>query len=284
MNDPLLNPSKLIINVALTGIVPTKAQNPNVPISPEEIIADAKRCRDAGASIIHIHARDKSGNPAYDSQIYQDIVQEIRSFDSDLIVCVTTSGRVFRDIEHRSACLASNPDMASLTLGSMNFPDQASINEPETIKGLAIKMRDHRPTRIVPEMEFFEPGMINFAKYLITKGILIPPFYCNILLGSLGTANATPYTLVSMVQELPNQTVWSATGIGRYQAFVENLAIAMGGHVRTGLEDNLFYDVAKHCPASNPGLVDRVVQAATGMGRGIATPAEARAVIGLTSY
>ncbi len=134
---------------------------------------------------------------------------------------------------------------------------------------------------IVPEIELFDLGMVDYSHYLIRKRILAKPFYCNLLLGSLGTLNATPSNLVAMVQALPTGTVWSATGIGRFQFYINCLAITMGGHVRVGLEDNLYYDGDKKQLATNPGLVDRLVTVAQAIGRQVACPNEARSLLGL---
>lgn len=273
---------KLIINAALTGMVPTKQDNPNVPITVAEIVAEAKRCRDAGASIVHIHARNKNGRPTYRKDVFAEIFAGIRQICPDLIISATTSGRIHNQFAKRAEVLTLEgvlkPDLASLTLGSMNFPQQASINEPKTIQDLATMMNQRG---IVPELELFDLGMIDYAKYLVDRGVLKPPFYANILLGSQGTLAATPLHLVTMVQALPPGTTWSATGIGRFQFYINSIAITMGGHVRVGLEDNLWYDNARRQPATNAGLIDRLVKLARCVGREIASPAEARAIIGL---
>ena len=189
MPYPLRPYPKLIINAAITGMVATKADNPNVPISIPEIIDDAIRCCRAGASIVHIHARDKNGLPSSDRRIYAEIIEGIRAKCPDVIICVSASGRLESSFEKRSDVLnldgAARPDMASLTLGSFNFLRQASVNSPETIEKLAVKMRGNA---IVPEMEIFDTGMINTAKVLVRKGVLREPFYCNLLLGSAYTA------------------------------------------------------------------------------------------------
>jgi len=273
----------LIINAALTGMIPTKQLNPAVPISPEEIIADARRCRDAGATIVHIHARDKKGSPAYQKEIYREIFQGIRSECPELLISGSASGRVFKEFWQRAQVLEPaydlRPDLASLTLGSMNFANCASVNSPDTIKSLATAMASKG---IIPEWEIFELGMAEYACYLVKKGILVKPFYANILLGSLGTLSATPFNLAAVVRALPEDTVWAAAGIGRFQHFVTSLAVTMGGHVRVGLEDSLFYDAEKKCPATNPGLIERVVKVARAIGRQIATPAQTRQILGLT--
>ncbi len=275
----------LIINAAITGMVPTKTDNPYLPCSPQEIIEDARRCMDAGASIIHVHARDKAVRPAYNKEIYREIISGIRDKCPGLLICGSASGRTFNEFQQRAQVLNPGPgcapDFASLTLGSLNFPNQASINEPEMIESLAKAMSENA---IVPEWEVFDLGMIDYAHYLIKKGVLHKPYYCNIFLGSLGTISATPFNLATMVRALPESAVWSATGIGRFQFYVNSMAITMGGHVRVGLEDNLYYDNEKKHLATNPGLIERIVKVARAIGREIASPDKARQLIGLTKH
>ena len=273
---------KLIINAALTGMVPTKAENPHVPIAPVEIAVDARRCYEAGAAIVHLHVRDQDGRPSYQANRFREVIVAIKSKCPQLIICVSTSGRVFNSFQERAEVLDLDgdckPDMASLTLGSMNFPQQASVNAPDMIQQLAEKMLS---MGIVPELEIFELGMLDYAKYLIDKNIFLQPLYFNLFLGSLGTLGATPLNLAMMVNSLPPRCTWAAAGIGRLQFFVNSMAITMGGHVRVGLEDNLYYDTAKQLPASNPGLVERLAKLARAAGRETASPAEARKIIGL---
>ncbi|GAB4127546.1 beta-keto acid cleavage family enzyme [Thermopirellula anaerolimosa] len=273
---------KLIINAAITGMVPTRKDSPFVPLSPDEIVADARRCLDAGASILYIHAREPSGEPSYRKEIYYELFTRIRELDPQVIISGSTSGRVYREFRQRSEVLEPGPDcrpdLASLTLGSMNFPTGPSINAPDMIQRLAVAMNERG---VVPEWECFDLGMIDYGHYLIRKGILKPPYYCNILLGSLGTLSADAFHLAVMVRALPPGTIWSATGIGRFQFPVNAMAVTMGGHVRVGLEDALYYDAQKTRLATNAGLIDRVVRLAEAVGRSPATPAEARRMIGL---
>lgn len=273
---------KLIINACPTGMVPTKQQNPHVPMTPAEIAEDCRRCRELGAAIAHLHIRDADGKPTWQPELYRETILRVRDSCPDIIICVSTSGRNFGLFEQRSAVLDlegdARPEMASLTLGSLNFPQQASVNEPAMIQALAKKMRERG---IVPELEAFDLGMIDYGKYLIDKGILQPPFYCNILLGSLGTLSATPFNLAAAVMALPPGTTWAGAGIGRFQFAVNSLAVVTGGHVRVGLEDNLYLDSAKEHLASNPRLVERIAKLAEAAGRSIATPDEARKMIGL---
>jgi uncharacterized protein (DUF849 family) len=273
---------KLIINAAITGMVPSKQDNPHVPVTVAEIVADVRRCRDAGASIVHVHARDEDGQPTYRQEVFAEIFAGIRAACPGLMISGTTSGRVHREFSERSQVLELDgglkPDLASLTLGSMNFPRQASVNEPQMIRDLATKMRMRG---IVPELELFDLGMADYAQHLVDQGILGPPLYANILLGSRGTLAATPHNLTTVVRALPAGTTWSAAGIGRFQLYVNSMAITMGGHVRVGLEDNLWYDPARTQPATNARLIDRLVKLANMVGREIASPEEARALIGI---
>ena len=272
----------LIVNAALTGMVPTRRDSASVPLTPEEIAADAERCVLAGASIVHLHARDDDGTATYRAEIYAEIVTRVRDRCPDVVVCVSTSGRVFKTFEERSDVLDLDgdlkPEMASLTLGSLNFPKQASVNEPDMIRRLAERMAERG---IVPELEVFDVGMLDTASYLIGRDVLRTPFYVNLLLGSLGTLSATPFNLALLVEKLPPGTTWAAAGIGRFQFPMNALAITMGGHVRVGLEDNLWLDVEKTRPATNVALVERIVRLAQAAERDIATPAQARELIGL---
>jgi len=273
---------KLIINAAITGMVPTKAQTPHIPVRVEEIVADATACYRAGAAIIHVHARDENEAPTYRKEVYAEIISGIRANCSDAIICASTSGRVHNTFEKRSEVLElegdAKPDMGSLTLGSLNFPKQASINTPEMIEQLALKMRERG---IAPELEAFETGMVQTAKVLIKRGVLAPPYYCNLLLGSVFSAPGTLFDLSHMVMSLPHGVHWAAAGIGRFQLNMNLGAILMGGHVRVGLEDNLYFDHDTKELATNVSLIERLVRLAGDVGRKVASAAEARAMIGL---
>lgn len=272
----------LVINVALTGMVPRRREFPTVPEQPEQIGLDAAACLAAGASNLHLHARDLDGEPSVSRDIYADIVRRVRALSADAVVCVSTSGRVHGQFEDRSAVLdldgALKPDLASLTLGSLNFPKQASITDPSMIRRLADAMNERG---IVPELEVFDLGMLDYAHYLIDRGVLRPPFVFNLLFGSLGTMSATAENVAMMVRRLPKDAYWQVAGIGRAQWAMNALGVTMGGHVRTGLEDNLHMDVERQDLASNPRLVARVAGLATALGRRVASPREAREVMGL---
>jgi 3-keto-5-aminohexanoate cleavage enzyme len=272
----------LIINLATTGMVPTKTENPAVPLAPAEIAEDCRRCAAAGATVVHLHARDVEGRPTYSKEVFRETIALVRAAVPEIVVCVTTSGRLFGDLEQRAEVLdldgAVKPDMASLTLGSMNFPREVSVNAPSTIQALAERMRERG---IVPELEIFDVGMLDYAEYLIGRGVLREPFYFNFLLGSLGTLAATPLHLSQLAAGVPRGATWGAAGIGRFQLPMNAMAVAMGGHVRVGLEDNLFLDTAKQERATNLLLVERVAGIAHAMGRQVATCTQARRRIGL---
>lgn len=272
----------LIINLAPTGMVPMPRDNAHLPVTADAIGRDVSACRALGAAIVHLHARDAEGRPTSHPDAYRELITHVRQQAPDLVVCVSTSGRTFGEFDQRAAVLDLDgdvkPEMASLTLGSMNFPTQASVNEPSMIERLARRMQERG---IVPELEVFDLGMLDYARYLLDRQILRPPCYVNILLGSRGTLAATPINLVTMVQALPAGTTWAATGIGRFQFAVNAMAVTMGGHVRVGLEDSLYMDADKRRLASNPSLVERIAGLARAAERAVAPPDQARQLIGL---
>jgi uncharacterized protein (DUF849 family)/GNAT superfamily N-acetyltransferase len=273
---------KLIINAALTGVVPTKEQNPHIPLTPREIARDAKRVYELGASMVHIHVRDANGNHSHHKELYRETISRIRESCEDLIIVATTSGRRAKNVSERMGALELDapyrPDMASLTLGSMNFPAEPSVNSPEDIGALLTQMQERG---IRPELEIFEPGMANYSRFLVNRGLLTGRPYANIILGSLGTSSASPQNLMNIVEQLPEDTVWAATGVGRFSFGTQCLSMAMGGHVRVGLEDGLYMDGDKDELASNERLVARVRRVAEAMGREVARPKEVRRILGL---
>jgi 3-keto-5-aminohexanoate cleavage enzyme len=272
----------LIVNVALTGMVPAKADTPHVPVTPEEIVADALACAARGASIVHVHARDGDGRPTHRADAYAPIVEGIRAAVPDLIVCVSCSGRDVADVDARAEVLSldgdAKPDMASLTLGSLNFARQASTNSPDTIRALAKRMRDRD---IAPEVEVFEPGMLAFASRLQHEGLLGERAYANVLLGNLGTAPPTPAMLSAFLSVMPGGWTWGIAGIGRHQLDATLLAVATAPAVRTGIEDNLWFDRERTTLATNERLVQRVADLAALADRPLATPSQTRTILGL---
>lgn len=268
---------KLIVNLAPTGMIPTKEMTPHVPVHPEEIVRDVLQCARLGASMAHIHARDEKGVPTYRSEIFRDIITAIRRENRELIITATTSGRTYNEYEKRSAVLdlieEAKPDMASLTLSSVNFNKVASINSPDMIVALARKMQEND---IKPELEVFDLGMINFARYLIGKGLLKPPYYFNILLGNIAAAQAKLLHLGLLVSELPEDSIWSVAGIGDAQCRMNAIGIIAGDGVRVGLEDNVWFDEGRTQLATNAMQVERIAAMARVLGREIASPSEVR--------
>ncbi len=269
---------KLIIKLAPTGMIPTKKDTPYVPISPEEIIQDTCEAYKLGVSVVHVHARDKSGKPTHEKEVFQEIIGGIKEKCPDIIICITTSGRVDHQVEHRAEALDLNPEMASLTVGSLNFPQHPSVNPFHTIKYLASIMKEKS---ILPELEIFDSGFINTAKYLAKNEFIKKPLHFNLLLGSLGSIPAGINDLAYLVNSLPPECTWSATGIGRFQTQINVAAIIMGGHVRVGIEDSIYYKYENKELATNAKLVERIVRVAKEIGREIATPKEARRILGL---
>jgi 3-keto-5-aminohexanoate cleavage enzyme len=273
---------KLIINFTPTGMIPTKQMTPYVPVTPQEIVEDVRQAYELGITMVHLHARDNMEIPTYDSKIYAEIILKIRKFAPDLIICVSTSGRNFPEYWQRSEVLKlkgdAKPDMASLTLSSLNFNKTASMNSPDTIKQLAKCMSREK---IKPELEVFDLGMINYAKYLYKKGLIEPPFYFNLILGNIACAQANPLSVGLMLNELPEQSIWSIGGIGETQLIMNSAAIIYGGGVRIGLEDNIWYDKDRTKLATNISLIKRIHKIANALERPIMTPIEARKVLNI---
>lgn len=275
-----MNTNKVIINAAITGGILSKKDNPYLPVTVIEILDCVRLCYDEGVSIVHLHARDANQKPTTDASVYAELVGRIREICPDLIVCVSLSGRQGDNEEDRLAALTARPDMASLSLGSMNFPTQPSINSPDTIVKLAANIR---AAGAIPELEVFEAGFAHYAKHLIKRGVLAAPYYFNIILGSLGAAPLDLTGLGHILSLLPEGAVWSAGGIGQYQLDANVMSLAAGGHIRVGLEDTVYFDRDKTEHADNPRLIRRIVHIARLMGREPTSPLEARRMIGLPS-
>lgn len=271
-------PDKLIVNFAPTGMIPTREMTPYVPISVSEIVEDVHEACELGISMVHLHARDpQSGKPAYKAQIYGEIIGGIRKYAPELIICVSLSGRDFTEFEKRAEPLELDgnlkPDMGSLTLSSVNFNKQASINEPSMIQALALRMKERG---ISPELEAFDIGMINYVRYLEKKSLISPPYYFNLLLGNIACAQADLLHAGVMIRDLPERSWWSMAGIGDSQLPINSVAIAIGGGVRIGLEDNIFLDAQRTKLARNIDLLKRIHKIAETNERPLLTSQELR--------
>lgn len=274
--------SKFILNLAPTGIVPMRSCSALVPLQPDEIVADVLACAEIGISSVHIHARDEYGAPTHRKDIYARIIGGIRDKRPDLVIGVSCSGRAGATLEQRSEVLTLEgdlqPDMASLTLSSLNFSGGASVNSPDTVKGLALEMRRHG---IKPEFEVFDIGMANVVNYLAERNLVDPPFYANLILGNLASAQASFLDIGTLLSALPSNTTCSLGGIGRFQVSVAGMAIAAAHGVRTGLEDNLWLDTEQTIPASNSSLIQKVHALASVHEKKVMTPNELRQQLGL---
>ncbi|RIW13975.1 3-keto-5-aminohexanoate cleavage protein [Algoriphagus lacus] len=246
---------KIAINFCPTGMVPQKSHSPFVPISPQEIIEQTHEAYELGITIAHLHAREEDGVPTYRKNVYREIFDGVRKYCPDLIICGSSSGRNFPEFEKRSEVIELKPDMCSLTLSSLNFAKQASLNSPDMIVRLAEKMMENG---VVAELECFDLGMINYGNYLINKGILKGPFYWNLLFGNIAGMQATFSQMGAAIQEIPSNHYISLAGLGEYQLPVNASAIAMGYGVRVGIEDNLWWDEEKSRLCNNLELVRRI--------------------------
>jgi 3-keto-5-aminohexanoate cleavage enzyme len=270
----------MIVNVALTGAVPGKDDNPQLPVTPEEIAADAIACAEAGAAVVHLHVRDEAGLPVHRRDLYERAIAPIREAAPEVAICVTTSSRVDPNPAARTIGLELDedlrPEIASLTLGSFNFPNTVSVNPPVTIMRLLERMGE---LGVRPEFEVFEPGMVNTLHVLAERGLVPDPPVVNILLGSMGSSPAFVGELAHIVERLPPEAEWAAAGIGIFQRPMTIAAAVMDGNVRTGLEDNPRGDGTARW--GNADAVALAVEAAKLAGRSVASPAEARRRFGL---
>lgn len=274
---------KLIVNFSPTGMIPTKEMTPHVPVSVNEIIENVHEAWEIGITMVHLHARDdQSGEPTYKAQVYQHIIEGIRAYSQDLVICVSLSGRTFKEFEKRAEPLQLDgnvkPDMGSLILSSLNFAREASINIPAIVQSLAREMQSRG---ILPELEAFDIGMINYAKYLEQKGLIESPYYFNLLLGNIASAQADLSHLALMIRELPSESYWSLAGIGDTQLRMNAIAIASSGGVRVGLEDNLWYDNKRTRLARNRDLLQRIHRLAEIHERNLMPSAELRILLNL---
>lgn len=264
---------ELIVNFTPTGMVPTKAMTPCVPITVSEIVEEVHQAYEVGITIAHLHARDEQGEPTSDKNVYAKIFEGVRKHCPQLVVCLSLSGRRCNEFSKRSEPLDLRPDMGSLTLSSLNFARESSVNTPEMIVKLAEKMN---LLKVKPELEVFDLGMINGARYLEKKGLIQPPYYFNIIFGNLFGMQANLSEMGTAVERLPLGSTWAFGGIGDAQLPATTAAIAMGGGVRIGLEDNIYFDLNRMRLATNMDLLKRVHDTASMFYRRVLTPMEFR--------
>ena len=281
VSNPAQNEGDLIINFAPTGMIPTKEMTPHVPVEIQEIIEDIHEALEIGITMVHLHAREpKTGAPTCRADIYAKIIEGVRKISKELVICVSLSGRTIRELEQRAEPLnltgSHKPDMGSLTLSSLNFNRQASINEPSTIMGLAAIMKEKG---IVPELEAFDAGMINYARYLENKNLIFPPYYFNLLFGNIACAQPDLLHIGVLIRDLPPSSLYSIAGIGNCQLMMNSVSVAMGGGVRIGLEDNIWFDRNRTELARNADLLHRIHVIAESNNRALMRPGTLRRLL-----
>ncbi len=270
---------KVILTVAPTGAWPSKEDTPNIPLQPREIADEVYACWEAGASVAHIHVRDDEDKSSMDFDKFKETVEHIRATDCDIIINLTTSGQLgLSDEERMKHIIALNPELASYDCGTMNWAHSTVFeNSPKFLEKLGTVMQENS---VKPEIEIFDAGMIYNALYYLKKGILKGPLHFQFVLGAPGGMTATVENLVFLKSLIPADSTWGALGIGNGHLAIMYAALAMGGHVRVGMEDNIYYSkgvLAK----TNVDFVERTKRIVCEFNKQIATPDEARSILGL---
>ncbi len=265
----------VIITVAPVGAELRPEQTPHLPIDPPSLAETARRCREAGAAMIHVHCRTDGGANTADPARFAAAYDAIRA-QTDIVVQFTTGGAIGMTAAERAAPLSVRPEMATLTCGTVNFGDEVFENSFPIMRGILAEM-DRYGVR--PELEVFDAGHLANAKRLVKEGAMRFPQHVDFVLGVPGALEATARNLTYLVDTLPDGCTWSVAAIGRDQLPMATIALAMGGHVRVGIEDNIYY--SKGRLARNDELVARVARIAGELGRPVATPEEARSMLGL---
>lgn len=264
-----------MITVALVGAEVSQEDTPYLPITPEEIGEAAAEACAAGAAIAHIHVRDTEGKPSQSREIYRQVIDEIEK-RCNIIIQVSTGGAVGMTAEERLQPVSLSPEMATLTTGTVNFSEEVFMNSPGQLEVFA---EEFAKCGVKPEFEIFDVGMIENALRLIKKGYFPGHTHFDFVLGVPGAIPATAENLLHMTRQVPRESTWSVAAMGRFQLPMATLAIILGGHVRVGLEDNIYY--TKGVLATNTQLVERIVRISRELQRAIATPDEARKRLGL---
>ena len=244
---------KKIVNFTPTGTQPTR-ENSHAPLTPSEIVEEVHQAYEMGITVTHIHARDpKDLKNTYRKDVYALIIEGIRKHCKDLSICVSLTGRLFPEFEKRSEVLELLPDMGSLTMSSLNFPGGESVNSPEMILRLIEKMDEYG---VIPEIEVFDSGMMNYASYLIGKGVIKPPYYINAILGNIYNAQADIYSIGSILNSKPANSMMCVGGIGKEQLRSNMMGLMYFDGIRIGLEDNLYW--SGKSKATNLELLTRI--------------------------
>jgi 3-keto-5-aminohexanoate cleavage enzyme len=269
----------VIITAAVVGAEVTRAQNPAVPYAPEEIAAAAVAAGRAGAAVVHLHARWPDGRPSQEAAHFREIVDRIRQAGSPVVIQVSTGGAVGMSLDERLGSLVAGAEMATLNLGTMNFGDGVFVNARPDIVRVAARLR---AAGLVPECEVYDAGMLDTLRWLLEGQHVSAPYHVQLVLGVPGGMSASERNLRFLVEGLPGPAAWSAAGVGRHQLPLAELAAALGGHVRVGLEDNLYVSRGTLASGSDQ-LVSRAVDLAARAGRVPASAAEARRLLGIAA-
>ncbi|QTL99102.1 3-keto-5-aminohexanoate cleavage protein [Iocasia frigidifontis] len=266
---------KLIITAAICGAEVTKEDNPNLPLAPEELAEAALEAEKAGASIIHLHVRDQAGRPTQDKDVFAETIKLMKEKGVKAIIQPSTGGAAGMSWEERIQPVYLEPEMATLDCGTTNFGDNIFVNDLPLMRNFAREMDKYD---ILPELECFEPGHIYSALQLKKEGLLNKHLHFDLVLGVPGAIKASLKNLLYLTEILPEDASWTAAGVGRHQLPIALNTIVMGGHVRVGFEDNIYYK-KNQLASSNAQLVERIVVLANELGREIAKPDEAREIL-----
>lgn len=271
----------VILTAAITGAETTRKDQPNLPITPKEQAIEAKNCFEAGARVVHLHVREDDGSPTQRLERFKESIEAIRAAVPEMIIQISTGGAVGEAFEKRLAPLSLKPDMGTLNAGTLNFGDDVFLNHPKDIVRLAEAFKEYD---VVPEVEVYESGMIDVVAKLVNNGTIThTPLHVQFVLGVPGGMNGSPKNLLYMIDHLnsliPTAT-WAIAGIGRWHIPASMVALVTGGHIRIGFEDNIYYHKGIIAD-SNAHLVQRIAGIAGEIGRPIATPQQAREILGL---
>ncbi len=267
----------LMITAAICGAEVFRSDTPYVPYTPRELAEETIRCRAAGATMVHLHMREADGAPSQRAELFAETVALIKSAGCDIVLQFSTGGAVGMTVDQRADALRLRPDMATLTTGSVNFGEDVFLNSPPMIRAIAARQREFG---VRPEVECFDSGMVDAALRLMKDGLLDLPGHFNFVLGMAGGMGGTTAHLDFLRTLLPEGATWSVAGIGRFELPLAAHAIAVGGHVRVGLEDNLYVQKGVLAKGSYE-LVAAVAAMAKEAGRPLATIAQARALLRL---
>jgi len=270
--------TELILTAAIVGAETTRAQTPHLPITAREIADEAARCREAGASVVHLHVRDERGAPSQSRDLFAEAMSAIAK-KTDLVIQTSTGGAVGMGLEERAQPLACRPEMATLNCGTVNFGDDVFQNPRPLIRALAKRIRD---AGSVPELECYEVGHIDEAHALVAEGLLSEPLHFQFVLGVAGGIGARPEVLEFLLSQIPAGASWGVAAIGRHQRPMTEHGMRLGGHVRVGLEDNVYLEKGVLAEGSAP-LVARAAEFARSLGRVVVEPTRARQLLGISA-